>query len=262
MRRTTARGWGLVCLGALIGSLGCEPEATVEAEAEERGIEETASRDRDAILTDGTKLYTQGNEELVIRHFFNDQKGGFFLDIGSSHWRHTNTTYYLEKHLGWSGIAVDARDEFAKGYKQHRPRSRFFSFIVTDHSGSLDSFYRSGVGINGDLSSTVEGHVKLFPVDVDTVKVELPTITLNDLLDQNGVTRVDFLSMDIEQGEPAALAGFEINRFQPQLVCIEATESVREPIIAYFAEHNYEHIQKYLEYDRVNWYYRPNQPPR
>jgi len=251
MRRTTTRGWGLIYLVGLAGSLACEP-----------GVEETEHGDRDAILTEGKKLYTEGNEELIIRHFFNDQTGGVFLDIGSSHWEHVNTTYYLERHLGWSGIAVDARDEFAKGYAEHRPRTRFFSFIVTDHSGSLDSFYRTGVGIHGDLSSTVEDHIELFPIDVNTVKVELPTITLNDLLDQNGVTHIDFLSMDIEQGEPAALAGFEIARFQPRLVCIEATKTVRKSIALYFAEHNYERIPKYLEYDRVNWYYRPKQPPR
>ena len=63
--------------------------------------------------------------------------------------------------------------------------------------------------------------------------------------------------MDIEQAEPAALAGFDIERYRPELVCIEAGESVREAIAAYFDAHGYERIDAYLSYDPVNWYYRP-----
>jgi len=258
-RRSIARGSALsrvlVGLVGLVGSLACEPAV------QQTAAEESGRGGRDEILTEGEKLYSQGNEELIVRHFFDDRIAGFFVDVGSSHWKHVSTTYYLEAHLGWSGIAIDARDEFASGYAANRPRTRFFSYIVTDHSGAMGAFYRTGEGIHGDLSSTAEDNVKLFPrIKVKPVEVEIPTITLNDLLDDNGVTHVDFLSMDIEQGEPAALAGFDIDRFQPELICIEATRTVREQIAAYFAKHGYERIDEYLEYDILNWYYRPKQP--
>ena len=63
--------------------------------------------------------------------------------------------------------------------------------------------------------------------------------------------------MDIELGEPAALAGFDIERFRPELVCIEAGKPVREQVSSYFAEHGYVRIDEYLPYDRVNWYFKP-----
>jgi len=63
--------------------------------------------------------------------------------------------------------------------------------------------------------------------------------------------------MDIEGSEPAALRGFDIERFKPELVCIEASKSIRTEIQAYFAAHGYERIDKYLAYDMVNWYYAP-----
>jgi FkbM family methyltransferase len=202
-------------------------------------------------------LYSQHKEELIIRHFFADRRGGFFVDVGSYHWRRWSTTYYLEKHLGWSGIAIDALSELADGYTRNRPNTSFFNYIVTDHSGTRETLYKAG-----GLSSTKEDHLALFteaPPEPETV--EVPTITLNELLDQNGVSRIDFLSMDIEQGEPAALAGFDIERFRPQLVCIEATRTIRDAISAYFAAHDYERIDAYLEYDAQNWYYRPGASP-
>ena len=211
--------------------------------------------DRDRILGTGEKLYSQFDEELIIRHFFDDRRGGFFVDVGAYHWKDYSTTYYLEKHLGWSGIAVDAQGRFAPGYREHRPRSRFFRFIVTDHSGPRETLH-----LAGPMSSTDADHVSdLDPraADVALREVQVPTITLNELLDRNGVSRIDFLSMDIEQGEPAALAGFDIERFLPELVCIEAYAPVRERISAYFESHGYERIDAYLRYDEHNWYYTP-----
>ncbi len=58
--------------------------------------------------------------------------------------------------------------------------------------------------------------------------------------------------MDIEGAEPLALRGFDVNRFEPELICIEAKPPNREMIRKYFADHGYEQIEKYLEYDMTN----------
>jgi hypothetical protein len=63
--------------------------------------------------------------------------------------------------------------------------------------------------------------------------------------------------MDIEGSEPTALAGFDIERFRPELVVIEAAPDNRAAIAAYFAAHGYERIDAYLEHDAFNWYFRP-----
>ena len=90
--------------------------------------------------------------------------------------------------------------------------------------------------------------------------VEVPTITINDLLDREGVTKIDFLSMDINGAEPIALAGFDIERFAPKLVHVEASPHRHAELKAYFAEHDYVRIDEYLEHDRINWYYRRDEP--
>jgi hypothetical protein len=86
-------------------------------------------------------------------------------------------------------------------------------------------------------------------------EMKVPTTTLNKLLDQNGVTRIDFLNMDIEGHEPPALAGFDIDRFKPELVCIEAKPENREKIMKYFTDHRYRRLKRYIPYDEVNYYF-------
>ena len=88
-------------------------------------------------------------------------------------------------------------------------------------------------------------------------EVDAPTITLNDLLDSEGVKKIDFLSIDIELWEPKALAGFDVERFRPELVCIEAHPQVRQQILDYFARHHYTVVGKYLRADVNNLYFTP-----
>ncbi len=86
--------------------------------------------------------------------------------------------------------------------------------------------------------------------------IYVPTITLTELLEENGLTKIDFLSIDIEGSEPAALAGFDIDNFEIELICIE-TCSNSSKIMEYFTRHGYERIEKYLKYDTQNWYFKP-----
>jgi hypothetical protein len=67
---------------------------------------------RELVENHGQVHYTENAEELIIRDFFQDRRDGFFVDIGANHYKIASTTYYLERHLGWRGIAVDALDEF------------------------------------------------------------------------------------------------------------------------------------------------------
>lgn len=209
------------------------------------------------LLTTGQKKYSQFNEELIIRHFFDDRRGGTFVDVGAWHYRDGSTTYYLESHLGWTGIAVDAQDSVRKGYADHRPGTKFFSYAITDVSGQKVKFY-----IADQLSSLDRDYSKAYEelTKEPNKEIEVQTITLNDLLAREGMQTFDFLSMDIEDGEPAALAGFDIERFKPKLVCVEAHDAVQERLLKYFDAHRYERIEAYLPHDHVNWYFKPKQP--
>ena len=207
---------------------------------------------REEPIPDRTKkLYSQNDEELIIRDFFDDRRGGVFVDVGSNHWEELNNTYFLEKYLRWSGIAIDAQAQFAEGYKKFRPKTKFFSYAVSDRSGETVKLY-----LAWGLSSVDRDWLEKFSGKIiEQWALDVPTITLNDLLEQNHIAKIDFLSMDIEGAEPAALAGFDIEKYEPELVCIEASEENRKKLSAYFEQHGYEPIDE--KRDFTNWYFKP-----
>ena len=202
----------------------------------------------------GTRESTYG-EEWIFRDFFKDQRDGFFVDIGAGDYRHGNNTYFLEVERGWRGIAVDAQERYAADYKSHRPATRFSALFVSDVSDTEirlhvpDSFpYAASADRDFAAAHRRGGEV---------TDIRVATITLNDLLQRERTERIDLLIMDIELAEPRALAGFDIDRYRPRLICIESQPQVRQKILDYFYDHGYVVVGKYLRMDTQNLYFTP-----
>jgi FkbM family methyltransferase len=206
--------------------------------------------------TYGPAHYSQFHEEWIIRDFFRDKREGVFADVGANHYRDGSTTFYLEKQLGWSGVAIDPQREFESDYRTYRPRTRFFPFFVSDVSNQTAKLYM----VNFE-TQTVSANRPMEPLAL-TTEMSAPTVTLTDLLDQLAIRRVDFVSVDVEGSEPKVLEGFDIEKFRPTLVCIEAHVEVRQQILDFFARHAYVVVGKYLRVDTLNLYFTPLAPAK
>jgi FkbM family methyltransferase len=204
----------------------------------------------------GPSHFSQNAEEWIIRDFFQDRRDGFFVDVGANHYKTDSNTYYLEATLGWRGIAVEPLASFAPDYATHRPRTVFRPFFVSNVSNETATMYvldeNSVVSSSSREFTERHGH--------GAKPLEAMTITLNDLLDAERVREIDLLSMDIELAEPKALAGFDIRRFAPELVCIEAHPEVVQALLDYFSRHGYVVVGKYLRVDAFNLYFMPAKP--
>jgi FkbM family methyltransferase len=201
----------------------------------------------------GSAHHSRYVEELVIRDYFQDRRDGVFLDVGANHYKNESNTYYLEKELGWSGVAVDALPEFGPDYATNRPRTKFVAMFASDVDGQKVTLFEPEkqkliASVNQDFTARMGEQGKAR---------EVPTATLDRLLQEANVDRLDFLSMDIELAEPKALAGFNLQKYRPSLVCIEVHPEVRQQILDYFASGGYVIVGKYLRIDPTNLYFQP-----
>ena len=241
---------------AMLQACSREPEPDLMA-PQPRGIDLIGPRlpgppPNELVARYGPPKYSQYLEELIARDFFKDERKGFFLDVGAGDAVFNSTTAFLEKNLEWTGIAIDAEPKHLESYLKERRGTRFFAFFVGNKDGENVDFYvndqewRISSGVKGFADSHGKSHV-----------IKVPEITLNTLLDRQGVRRIDFLSMDIEQAEPIALAGFDIRRFRPRLVCIEMQNETRNAIRAYMTANGWIEIEKYRQWDSVNGWFMP-----
>lgn len=178
---------------------------------------------------------SERGEEWILRDFFEDRRGGVFVDVGANHYREFSNTYYLETTLGWSGIAIEPQAAFAADYAKYRPKTTFVPLFISDVSN------KDAVLFVPQSNHLVASADRAFAEDLGgtSAEVQARTTTLDDLLAHLAVDRIDFLTMDIELSEPAALRGFSIGRYRPALVCIEAHPEVRQEILDYFTRNGY-----------------------
>ena len=206
----------------------------------------------------GPSRHSQGPEEWIVRDFFHDQRNGVFVDVGAYHAIEWSNTYALEEHLAWSGVAIDALEELRNEYAAQRPRTQFLSAFVGDiDSGTSRLFVDPAEAAvsSSDKSFTAIFTKRALPRDV-------PNRTLDSILAKARIESIDYLSMDIELGEPAALRGFSVQRYRPRLACIEAHAKTRQQIIDYFVRAGYTIVGRYLRVDPANLYFEPlNVPP-
>src|SRR5262245_22937955 len=170
----------------------------------------------------GPKKNSYSEEEWCIRDFFKDRRDGFFVDVGANDYKVTSNTYYLDTVLNWRGLAIEPQRQFEADYVKFRPRTKFLSFFVSDASNQLAKMYV--LKTTSLIASASRGRTEREAKKATEIAV--PTITLNDLLESEGVKKIDFVSIHIELWQPKALAGFDVERFHPQLVCIEAHPQV------------------------------------
>jgi hypothetical protein len=209
------------------------------------------------LLSAGEAKYSQGTEEFIVRDFFQDKTDGFFVDIGAGDPIKNNNTYYLENRLRWSGIGVDALPQYEEAYKKTRHNTKFRNFIVTDHHGTVDNFYRV---VNFEELSSTDPNYMPFGKQLNSVKIRVYSITLDLLLEMEQVTAIDFLTIDIEVSTLVALSNLDIKRYCPKLVCIETGNRNRpeyQKIISYFENNGYERTPDYIEFNLPNTWFTP-----
>jgi FkbM family methyltransferase len=217
-------------------------EPFVSITNELRSLEQKYGPSRDSI----------GGEEWIARDFFQDKREGVFLDVGASRYKEGSNTYYLETVLGWSGVAVEPQTKFAADYKTYRPRTMFVPVFAGSTSDATTKLYipeKDAIASSNPTFAETGGAI--------ANTVDTKTMRLDDILDQAGITQVDFLSMDIELAEPEALAGFTLERYGIQLACIEGHPQVRQQIIDYFTARGYTLLGKYLRADTNNLWFAP-----
>ena len=90
MTAVFARAAGAIVAALAVLAAGCGP-----ADAPGGG---------ERILTAAGKSYS--NQDPIIRDFFEDRRGGVFVDVGAYHWKEGNNTLYLWDSDGGSATAV------------------------------------------------------------------------------------------------------------------------------------------------------------
>ena len=153
-------------------------------------------------------------ESRLVWDYFHRQKEGVYVEVGANHPTEQSLTWFLELQ-GWRGVLVEPNPALYKLLCEQHPRSRTFQVAVGNPEDTGIAELHLGVG-HGQSAIKPD-----FDVELSGEVVQVQMRTLNSVLAEAGVERIDFLSVDVEGMELDVLRGLELGRYSPQLILIE-----------------------------------------
>lgn len=163
------------------------------------------------MLSPNYSFMSQAGQDAVVDQVMKFKRGGTFVDVGGYDGLTGSNTYFLETQRGWTGALVEPVPAQMAKAKAVRT-CECLEVAVAASEGEADFIeITEGYTQMSGLAETYDANL-LGKVREDTRHkentVRVKTMTLSGILRETGIVNPDFLSLDIEGGEIAALQAF------------------------------------------------------
>lgn len=183
-------------------------------------------------------FYSQHGEDGLLWEFFKDTSDGFYVDVGAFDGKHLSNTYVFDRK-GWDGICIEPEGPYFDLCRQVRTASCFNVACVSDSSIKTLEFMtldQGGLGSQAKEAFEKTKHKRKFTFSTTRVQA----VTLNEILSTSDVNTIDLLSLDVEGLEIDVLKGFDIAKYKPRVMVIEAnTPEAKAKLDLYLAAFGY-----------------------
>jgi FkbM family methyltransferase len=184
----------------------------------------TEARRRLLSVDEDLACYAQHGEELLLWECLGWRQTGFFVEIGAYDGRNLSNSYFFEK-LGWRGILVEADPELANRCRTSRPKSIVIHAALGETEGGSAAFSMvrgpDGVDTLSFLSAPAQHLNRIASEGGRIEQVTVPTRSLKAVLDEVGVSEIDWISIDVEGNEMSVLKGADLQIHRPKIILIE-----------------------------------------
>jgi len=185
------------------------------------------------------KSYSMDGEDIFILNHFKNKNNGFYIDVGCYHPLHRNNTFLLHKN-GWSGINIDIHQFSIDLFNYLRPNDVNLNCAVSNSNGVTKMFYQKKLSQLSTIDEkqakiAFQGNIKTSEIKCFTLDAILEKLKFND-------KKIDLLDIDVEGADLKVLKGFNLEKFKPELICVETHEKEikHSEIYEYLSNFSYE----------------------
>lgn len=160
----------------------------------------------------------QFREDEYLAEIFPSDRG-VCLEVGAFDGLAGSATYRFEQR-GWLAVLVEPVPFLAEKARAAR-RGPVFAVAAGPANGVIRlQQVREDPAISTVSSATSAREMQQLR-GVTVEEVEVPQRTVDSILEESGVTRLDFATIDVEGYEAEVLGGFSLARWQPRVVILE-----------------------------------------
>lgn len=196
-----------------------------------------------------------GQDEYLETHVFKGATGGFFVDVGAHNGITINNTLFFERNRGWTGLNIEPIKSVFDRLVINRPRCINLNLAVDDSNGTAAFIQNAGYTemISG-LSSSFDArhHARLTLENSthggETRVIEVETRRLDSICEEHGISRVHYLSVDVEGAEFNVIKSIDFEKLYIDVIGFEDNYAdVSLPIVDFLNSRGYRVIQKKMD---------------
>lgn len=166
-------------------------------------------------------------DQYVYENFFKNKRNGVFVDVGAHDGLLLSNTYFFEKFMGWTGLCIEPIPEVYNRLKTNRNCICIQGCVFKDRD---DVPFLMITGWAEMLSGIIENydpqHIKRIQWEIDlnggfSEVIKVKCYNLTQLLMDNNIQHVDYLSIDTEGGELEILRSIDFTRIDIDVIEVE-----------------------------------------
>lgn len=192
-------------------------------------------------------------QDLWVCFELGEKRNGFFVEFGATNGLKNSNTWLLENAFGWTGILAEPNPVWHSELKANRT-SHIETQCVYAKSGEVVPFIATD-----DTDPELSGIANFSESDhFASVRrrgtiIEVPTISLDDLLDKFSAPRtIDYMSIDTEGSELNILSSYSF-KHQFRLISVENNKKNEGALDALLHDKGYIKVfPKFSQWD--SWY--------
>lgn len=158
--------------------------------------------------------------------FYDDEC--FYVDIGANDGIIASNTAHYDLNMGWSGICIEPHPRAFIELIKNRPNSTNLNICISDQVGKVNFCVVNGYaemlsGIENcyhpDHKKRIDAEIEKYGGNRETVKID--SKPLRQVLSENNVKKVDYLSIDTEGSELQIIQSIDFDLVDIRVISTE-----------------------------------------
>jgi len=168
-----------------------------------------------------------GQDKYIAETYFNNKKQNIFVEIGANDGISNSNTYYFEKELSWSGLAIEPLPKAFKMLEKNR-NCATLNGCISDFNGETKFLAIDGYAeqLSGIIDKYDKRHVLRIEKELKEFKgtkkeISVNCYTLENVLENHSISSIDYLSIDTEGGEFNILKSLNLKKIKVDVISVE-----------------------------------------
>ena len=171
--------------------------------------------------------YSQLGQDSFVDELLNKKENGFFIEIGANDGKSHSNTLFFEEKRNWLGICVEPLLDKFQELNEFR-KSINLNICISDFDGDTEFTHIEGYAneLSGISDDYHPSHIDRINREVESYggsvnKIMTPVRKLQTILDEHGITEVDYCSIDTEGSELKIIKSIDFSRTNIKIFGVE-----------------------------------------